>query len=141
MKRHAWKIAAPLIALLALGACRSVPEQTGGPSPAKAEKLEGSELSRITLTDRAAERLGIETLPVRPSADGSVVPYAAILYDADGDTWVFVESDAGGYIRHAVTVDAIEGERALLSAGPPVGTPVVVTGAAELHGVEIGIGQ
>ncbi|HVL90640.1 MAG TPA: hypothetical protein VM841_10455 [Actinomycetota bacterium] len=134
-------IAAPVVVLLALTACRSVPEQTGGRSPANVEAIEGSEVSRITLTGRAAERLGIETNPVRPSSGSrTVVPYSAIYYDAEGDTWVFVESD-GGYARAPVVVEAIEGERAILTAGPVPGTPVVVVGVAELHGIEAGIGQ
>ena len=43
--------------------------------------------------------------------------------------------------RMAVTVDHITGDAAFLSAGPKVGTEVVTIGAAELYGVEEGVGD
>ena len=68
------------------------------------------------------------------------IPYAAIVYDADGKTWAYVNSEGLTYMRAAVTVDEIDGDVARLSEGPPEGTPVVTTGAAELYGAEIGVG-
>ena len=44
------------------------------------------------------------------------------------------------YLRAEITIDEITGETAVLSAGPPIGTSVVTTGAAELYGAEIGVG-
>ena len=68
------------------------------------------------------------------------IPYAAVVYDADGKTWAYVNSQPLVYERAEITVDEIEGETARLSAGPPAGTQVVTTGAAELYGAEIGVG-
>ena len=53
----------------------------------------GHELSRLTLTSRAAERLDIQTAPVRVggrSASRRVfIPYAALIYDEHGATWAY----------------------------------------------------
>jgi len=41
--------------------------------------------------------------------------------------------------REPVTVDRIEGNRVLLSDGPPAGTKVVTRGATEVYGAELDI--
>ena len=93
----------------------------------------------LTLTEDSVDRLGIETAPVT-GADGDLtMPYAAVVYDADGGTWTFVELDPGVYQRAEITIDSIDGDDAQLSSGPEPGTDVVVVGAAELVGVEAGI--
>ena len=68
------------------------------------------------------------------------IPYAAIVYDSAGKTWAYVNEDPLVYKRAEITVDEIDGDVARLSAGPPAGTQVVTTGAAELYGAEIGVG-
>jgi hypothetical protein len=62
------------------------------------------------------------------------------VYDADGQTWAYVNQEPLVYMRAQITVEEIEGDVARISAGPPEGTPVVTTGAAELYGAEIGVG-
>lgn len=54
-----------LTGLLPLSACQRKSEAPIKSEPAKVEHLEGTELSRVTLTARAAERLGIKTAPLR----------------------------------------------------------------------------
>jgi hypothetical protein len=136
-----------LLALPQLSACtQTAAEATGGQEPAKVERVEGSEdVSRLTLTPKAVERLGIQTTPVREQAVAGkrrkVVPYGAVLYDADGKTWVYVTSAPNVYLREPITVDLIEGARAVLEAGPTAGTAVVSVGAAELYGTETGVGH
>ena len=73
----------------------------------------------------------------RPS--GLTVPYGALVYEADGSAWVFVQTRALSYQRAPVHVAGVTGDRVTLTSGPPVGTDVVTVGAAELVGVEIGI--
>ena len=111
--------------------------------PAVVEPIEGSELMRVRLTERAAERLDVQTVAVRVSgtdrAGGKVVPYSALLYDTNGATWVFTAPEPLVFVRAPVQVDRIDGTRALLSAGPPTGAPVVTVGAAELYGAELGV--
>lgn len=136
-----------LVALPQLSACtQTAAEGTSGEEPATVEQIEGSEdVSRLTLTPKAVERLGIQTTPLREEKvageQRKVVPYGAVLYDADGKTSVYVTSAPNVYVREPITVELIEGDRAILSAGPAVGTVVVSVGAAELYGTETGVGH
>jgi hypothetical protein len=68
-----------------------------------------------------------------------VVPYSAVVYDTDGSTWTYVNTAARTYVRQPITIVAIRDDIAQLSAGPPVGAPVVTVGAAELLGTEYNI--
>lgn len=147
-------VALLLVAVLSpgLAACgRAMAEQdevTDDP-PAMVEPVEGTALSRVTLSQRAAERLGIQTAQVGvarvPVVKGGgtrkVLPYPALLYDENGDTWTFTSPQHLVFLRRAVKVDYIEGDRAFLLDGPPAGTTVVTVGAAELFGAERGIGE
>jgi hypothetical protein len=73
-----------------------------------------------------------------------MTPYAAILYDAEGNTWTYTNPSERVFVREAVVVDQVverNGEQvALLSDGPSAGTTVVTIGAAELFGTETGVG-
>lgn len=115
--------------------------------PAKVETIEGSDLKRVILTTKAAERLGIETAPVRltnltqSALRRLVVPYASIIYDLNGETWVYTSPEPLAFVRHPIIVDYIEGETVYLISGPVVGTDVVTVGVAEIYGVETGVGK
>ena len=96
----------------------------------------------VTVSARAAERLGIQTTEVKGTLAGRTsVPYAAVLYDAQGDTWVYATSEQDVFVRTQVRVDRIDGDVALLLDGPPSGTSVVTVGLAELYGAETGVGD
>jgi hypothetical protein len=136
-----------LIAIPQLSACtQTSAEATSGNEPAKVEHVEGSEdVSRLTLTARAAERLGIQTTAIREQRvagkQRKVIPYGALLYDAEGATYVYTSPAPNTYIREPVTVDYIGAGTVVLSAGPAAGTAVVTVGAAELYGTETGVGH
>jgi hypothetical protein len=136
-----------LIAIPQLSACTqtSAEAESGGAEPAKIEHVEGSEVSRLTLDPKAVERLGIKTAPLSETTVAGkkrkVVPYGAVLYDAEGKTSVYVSSAPNTYVREPITVDYIEGDRAVLVAGPAAGTAIVTVGAAELYGTETGVGH
>lgn len=117
------------------------------PSSASAPKEEAihieeqaSGLKQLTLSAKAAERLGVETSPVAGSGSTMSIPYAALIYDAEGATWAYVTTEPLVYQRAEVVVEAIEGDTATISEGPDAGTEVVTTGAAELYGAETGVG-
>jgi hypothetical protein len=140
MTRHRWLITGLAVTALALGACNS-----GTSSAPKTEAItiaedEASGTKTLTLSEKAAERLGVETAEVAGAGSAMTIPYAAIVYDASGKTWTYVTAQPLVYQRAEITVDEIDGETARLSAGPPAGTQVVTTGAAELYGAEIGVG-
>jgi hypothetical protein len=118
--------------------------------PATVTQIAGSQVARLQLTGQAVQRLGITTQPVReaPAAKGKapaktgarkVIPYSAVVYDADGSTWTYVNTAARTYVRQPITIAKIQGNIAVLSAGPPVGAAVVTVGSAELLGTEYDI--
>ena len=146
-KRMTWIVAAVLLASLALSACSQATARPAASAeePSKLEPIEGTELSRVILTEKAAERLGIETDRVREVEIAGerrmVVPYAAVLYTEDGETWIYTNPEPLVFVRQSITVEHIEGDQAILTDGPSVGTPVVTAGAAELFGIEFGVGH
>jgi hypothetical protein len=111
-------------------------ETVAGPEPAVKAEIADTDLNTLTLTPEAVERLGLETVEVEAGDGGVTVPYAAIIYDHGGDTWVYTTTEPEVFVRAAVVVDRIDGETAHLSEGPEPGTSVVTLGAAELYGAE-----
>jgi hypothetical protein len=65
------------------------------------------------------------------------VPYGAVYYDGKGAAWVYVNTRPLTYERQRIGVERVVGDLAVLSEGPPVGTPVVTVGASLLFGTEI----
>ena len=130
-----------LVVGIALPGCTEVESATvEGYEPAKLQEIEGSELKRVEFTREGAARTDVRTAPVQRSNGGLVVPYTALIYDGDGKSYVYVADEPLSFMRTDVVVDHIEGGRALLRNGPPVGSQVVTTGAAEVHGAELEIG-
>jgi hypothetical protein len=66
-----------------------------------------------------------------------VVPYGAVLYDAKGEAWVYVNGKPLTFERQRIVIERIVGDMAVLTEGPAVGTPIVTVGAALLYGSEI----
>jgi hypothetical protein len=147
MQHRNRRLMVPLVAAgLALAACHQKPAAPAKIKPATVEHVEGSDMARVTLTERAAQRLDIQTAAARVEATArsgrrTVVPYAAVLYDAKGVTWVYTSPSNLVFVRHRITVDYIEGDQAVLTDGPPVGTQVVTVGGQELFGAEFEIGH
>jgi hypothetical protein len=126
------------------GSSTAGPAADGG-EPAVVEPIDGTELSRITLSASAIKRLDVRTAPVRTvNAEGeprTAVPYSAVFYDADGQTWVYTSPEPRTFVRESITIDLIDGDQAVISAGPAPGTKVATVGVAELFGAETGLGQ
>ncbi|MBU0499393.1 MAG: hypothetical protein KJ558_01375 [Gammaproteobacteria bacterium] len=118
-----------------------------GSQHAKVEPIQGSDLKRVTLTEPAAKRLGIEQKAVaEEEVNGQkrlVIPYSTLIYDPKGNTWVYTAGDPTplSYQRHSVKIESIEGDRVILQEGPAAGTPVVTVGVTEIYGAEKGLGQ
>ena len=112
-----------------------------GGEPAAVEAIAGRAVKRVVLTPSAAERLGLETATVERRGARKIVPYSAVLYDEHGETWVYTSPARLTFVRAPITVAAIEGDAAFVSAGPPAGTRVATVGAAELFGTEFGAGK
>jgi hypothetical protein len=145
---------------LGIGGCSSGTAAESGvdtTADSKVEDIPGKDVKRVTLTEHAATRLGIKTTTVGalapgaaagapgPSAvPGPVVPYSAVLYDADGNTWVYTVPQQFSYQREQVTVQVVQGangDEAVLSTAPATGTEIVTTGVVEIYGTELGLGE
>lgn len=70
---YRWTFVMPFTVALLLPACGQQSEPQSKSEPAHVEHVEGSEFPRVVLTPRAAERIGIATVPVREQArDGQL---------------------------------------------------------------------
>jgi hypothetical protein len=144
--QHRWLIL-PVAATLLLSACgQQAPAAVSKSKPATVEKIAGSNLSRVVLTDEAAQRIDLRTELVGDALEGGTtrrfMPYTAIIYDKAGDTWAYTPAaEPRTFVRERVSVDSIKGNVAYLRDGPAVGTHVVTVGQAELYGAEIGVGK
>jgi hypothetical protein len=153
MKHGDWWLAAGLMIVglsltLSLTGCNKLVARVhADESPAEVSKIEGSKFSRLTLTEKAIERLALKTDQVReqpvPRSTSArmTVPYSALIYSPQGETWVYTSPQPRTFVRHKVEVDYIKGDIAVLNAGPPVGTVVVSVAAAELYGTELKVGH
>ena len=136
--RNRWTAALLVTACLALAGCRTeLAPATEESGPATVESIAGSEVKRVTLTQQAADRLGIRTVAARAGS----VPYSAVIYDTAGNTWVYTVPQPLRFVREKVTVAKVGATDATRWVGPAAGTLVVVTGAPELFGAELGIGS
>jgi hypothetical protein len=135
---------------LQLVGCGQSSSDTGSESqPVTVRHVAGTNVDRLTLSAHAARRLGIQTAPVQRQLVGTgagrkqrkVIPYAAVLYDKNGKTWVYTSPEPLAFVRHRIRVDFIDRGRAVLESGPPAGTLVVTTGAVELLGTEFEVDE
>ena len=138
------RLSRPILGLgvvLLLSACSGSTPTVEFINPASVEDVADGVVPRITLTERAVERLAITTDIVQETEDGYVVPSAAVLITTDGSYWVYTNPEPLVYLRSEIRPVTEADKQAFFSEGPPVGTPVVVAGVPELYGTETGIGK
>jgi hypothetical protein len=144
-RAYRWMAVVLMIAALGLAACGGKPAATASEAPAKVEPITGSPLKRLTLTQKASDRLGLKMAPVREAqvkgAQRKVIPYAAVLYDTRGEAWAYTNPEPLKFVRQQIKVDFIDGDQAVLTDGPATGTALVTLGSAHLLGLEIGVGK
>ena len=140
-RRSRWAVTVLLVVPLLLTACTGAGGEESAQPPAVAEQVKGTDLTRVTLTAAAAKRLDVHTATVRSYGAGThrlVIPYDAVLYDPNGDTWTYTNPKPLVFQREDISVARIDGDSAVLTKGPVIGTPVVTVGATEIWGVEYG---
>jgi hypothetical protein len=145
-RRTALLLAALCLAAAACARTDAAGEADVSSDAVKLEPVQGTGLSKVILSQRAAERLGIRTDRVRLEKQAGagtrkVIAHAAVLYDESGDTWTFTSPEPLTFLRERIDIDHITGGSAVLLNGPPAGTTVVTVGAAELLGAELGVGE
>ena len=102
---------------------------------------EDGEHPTVTITELAAEQVGLETVMVKKTKVGTSVPYASVLYDAEGgQPYVFINPEGLTFHREDVDITGIDGDTVHLAKGPAVGTRVVTVGLPQIHGAELEFG-
>ena len=139
-----WVVAFLAMAALPLSGCQKQTATHHFEHPSHVEHIDGSDISRVTLTEKAIERINLQTGKVierTMSPPVKIVPYSSILYDSHGDTWVYTSPAARTFVRHAIEVNRIEGDEVFLKDGSEVGTVIATVGVAELYGSEFEVGD
>ena len=126
-----------MVAALGLAACGPQPTTITKIEPATVKLIEGSDLKSVILTEKAAERIGLETVP----AQGMVVPYAAVIYDTAGNTWIYTNPEPLTFVRAPIEIDYIEGDQVFQSRELESDAPIVTVGVAEIYGAETGVSK
>ena len=104
--------------------------------PARLEPIKGTDVQRVVFDAEAARRINLQTAPIRQDGRKEIMPYAALIYDAEGDTYAYTAPKPLTYVRQQIDIDHYDGESVVLSDGPPVGTEVVTVGVDEVYGTE-----
>ena len=143
-----WLVAGLVAAVPLLVGCETQSSAKTEPEhPATVEHQEGSEISKLTLTDQAMKRLDIRTGTVseekspRSEQTQKAVPYSSLIYDPEGKTWIYTSPQPRVFVRAPIEVDFIQGDLAYLSNGPEPGTSIATVGVAELYGTEFTVGH
>ena len=140
-RKNKWLFVILLIAGIQVAACAPRPAASEKIPASRTEEIEGSAFKRLILTEKAVERLDIQTASVSADGDQKLIPYAAVLYGLDGETWTYTNPEPLVYIRQDIVIDHIDGDVVVLSEGPDVDTPIVTVGVSLLYGAETGVSK
>lgn len=139
-----------LLAVLAglSGCADGAAATTKARDPFVVEKFEDpNRAPRLHIEPAAVVRILLRTALIGgPSVDGErtfagSLPYAALLYKPDGTAFVYLNPEPNVFERHTVTVADIVDGVVRYTTGPAEGHAVVTDGAAELMGIEFGVGK
>lgn len=131
-----------LVMLLALQGCTKKADANHAAPVKHADltKLDGG-INRITLSAEAVKRLRLEFVTPVKAGEQLTLPYKALLYDPTGKEWSYVSETPTTFKRMALKVSNIDGETVHYTDGPQPTQQVVTWGAAQLFGIEFGIGK
>ena len=149
-----WTIA---IALLATGLLLSATMASFGEEDeaehddnVQVEDTPGTDAKTLIFTEAAMSHLDVQTAPVKEieaSREGKdvgrriAVPHSALIYDAEGEPWVYVSSAPDTFLRKHVAIDFMDDDHIFLTRGVAAGENVVTVGVPELRGAEFGVGE
>jgi RNA-binding protein YhbY len=139
-RRRSAHVLRPVLALLVAGivlaGCQEVPSNLVKSEPFKLEAIKGTDLNRVTLSDKVAARIDLQTVKVRRNGKRLMVPHEALIYNPFGKVFVYTRPEPRTYVRSPVIVNRVVGDHVVLSKGPAAGTTIVTVGAAELLATE-----
>ena len=135
-------VGAAVAATAGLAGCASSASSAAQSPTSKLVTLPGTATPSVVLTPLGAQRIGLETAPVSAGPGGAATfPYAALLYEPNGQMAVYVSAGTLTYTRHYVKVDAVNGGQVTVASGVTLGERVVTDGAEELLGIQNGVGE
>ena len=108
-----WLVGALIVAAIAVALVSARSGTTtdeavaGGGEPSRVVPIAGTDVSRVTLSARAAARLGIRTAPVTRHGARKVIPYSAVLYDPEGRTFTYTSPRPLVFVRRPIGVQRI----------------------------------
>jgi hypothetical protein len=92
----------------------------------------------VTLGKVGAERADVGTTQVTGSNGRRELPYAALLYNADGSTFVYTATGPRTFRYTPIRLLEVVGNNTIaFTGGPTPGTPVVTSGVPQVHGADI----
>jgi hypothetical protein len=138
-RRRALAAGVVVLALTLTGCSEVETPATDDYHPATVESVDPSLPPAVKFTDEAAKRVELLTSTVTGKKGNLIVDYAALIYDKKGLTWVYSVTAPLTFMRVAVEVKRIEGNKAILAKGPKPRTKVVTQGATEVYGAELGM--
>ena len=104
--------------------------------PAKLEPIKGTDVQRVVFDAEAAKRVDLQTVPIRQNGQEKIIPFEAVIYDAEGKAYAYTAPEPLTFVRKEIKIDRMDGNSAVLSDAPPASTKVVTVGAAEVYGTE-----
>jgi hypothetical protein len=64
-----------------------------------------------------------------------------VIYDTEGNTWIYTNPAPLTFVRAPISIDRIEGDQAFISQGLETDAPIVTVGVAEIYGAETGVSK
>jgi hypothetical protein len=134
---------------LAAAAVACLPAACAGAAPDEEEEAELFQTKLVELKDHpghhsitfsttGAERADVGTTPVTGSDSERKLPYAALLYNGDGSTFVYTATGPRTYRYTPIHLEkVVDSTTIVFTEGPKPGTPVVTSGVPQVHGADI----
>jgi hypothetical protein len=142
MPRAKGKAAAAALVITAVTGLAACSYPAGGRHvpAARIERVGRDQAPSVVLSPAGAQRLGLQAATARPAGSLTVIPYAALLYQPNGQTVVYTGTGPLTYTRQPIVVSKIVDNQVYLSRGLAPGRRVITAGAEELLGVQDGVG-
>lgn len=141
LDRRAAAVVVAVLLAIAPSACKQAEAvEVEHYQPSKVTPADDGGHPTVTLTQLGADQIRLETAAVEAASKRKRLPYAAVLYDAAGQPYVFENVAGLSFHRSDITINRIDGDTVFFSDGPAVGGRVVTTGNAQVHGAELEFG-
>src|SRR3712207_3001517 len=98
-----------VVACSLLAACAEVESNLVESQPYRLESIPGSDIKRILMEDPTARKIGLQTAEMGRAGKRTVAPHAALIYNPEGDEFVYTKPAPRTYVRTPVEVTRIVG--------------------------------